>query len=89
VEPDSTHRGSLEGPIIYTKKEGEIVELTTTDQVTAALARMIYVHYREHNNKDPRAAPFAPLWAYDYAGIAVAYLGIESADIDAIKEDYK
>ena len=50
---------------------------------------MIYVHYREHNNKDPRSAPFAPLWAYDYAGIAVAYLGIESADIDAIKEDYK
>lgn len=65
------------------------MELATTDQVTAALARMIYVHYRAYNNKEPRAVPFAPLWAYDYADIAVAYLGIESADLDAIKEDYK
>jgi len=69
--------------------QGITMELSTEDEAIAMLARLMYQHHQEHRDKDPRPAPFAPEWAYDYARIAVAYLGVETADLDALREDYK
>ena len=65
------------------------MELTREDEAVAMLARMLYVHFNEHRDKAPRPAPFAPEWAYDYARIAVSYLGVEDDSLDALREDYK
>lgn len=70
------------GPVIA-------MELTIEDEAIAMLARFMYVHFQEHRGKSPRPAPFAPEWAYDYARIAVSYLGVEDDAIDALREDYK
>lgn len=72
----------MQGPVIQ-------VELTREDEATAMLARLLYIHFSEHRGKAPRPAPFAPEWAYDYARIAVGYLGAEDDGIDALREDYR
>lgn len=69
--------------------QGTMMQLTREDEAAAMLARMLYVHFSEHREKPPRPAPFAPEWAYDYARIAVSYLGVEDDAIDALREDYK
>lgn len=70
------------GPVIN-------MELTMEDEAVAMLARLMYTHFQGHRGKTPRPVPFAPEWAYDYARIAVGYLGVESDGIDALREDYK
>ena len=72
----------MQGPVIQ-------MELTREDEATAMLARLLYIHFSEHRDKEPRPAPFAPEWAYDYARIAVSYLGAEDDGIDALREDYR
>lgn len=70
------------GPVIN-------MELTMEDEAVALLARLMYTHFQEHRGKTPRPVPFAPEWAYDYARIAVNYLGVEGDGIEALREDYK
>jgi hypothetical protein len=65
------------------------MELTIEDEATAMLARLMYIHFQEHRSKTPRPAPFAPEWAYDYARIAVGYLGVDDEGIDSLREDYR
>lgn len=72
----------MQGPVIT-------MELTIEDEATAMLARMFYLHLQQHRGKEAKSAPFAPEWAYDYARLAVAYLGVEEDGIDALREDYK
>lgn len=72
----------MQGPVIA-------MELTREDEAVAMLARLMYTHFQEHRGKTPRPAPFAPEWAYDYARIAVGYLGVEDDGIDALREDYR
>ena len=43
----------MQGPVIQ-------MELTREDEATAMLARLLYIHFSEHRDKDPRPAPFAP-----------------------------
>lgn len=42
----------MQGPVIQ-------MELTREDEATAMLARLLYIHFSEHRDKDPRPAPFA------------------------------
>lgn len=64
------------------------VNLDEKDEVTAMLARMLYVHFQTHRNKDSSPAPFVPAWAYDYAKIAVRYCGYDGDSIDSLRKDY-
>jgi len=65
------------------------MDLTIEDEATAMLARLMYVHHQEFRSKEPRSAPFAPEWAYDYAKIAVTYLSVDDDNIDDLRTDYR
>lgn len=65
------------------------MQLEPEQEAVAMLARLMYLHMNEHRGKPSKPAPFAPEWAYDYARMAVAYLGVTDDAIDALHEDYK
>jgi hypothetical protein len=65
------------------------VDVSLEDEGKALLARMFYVHHQEYRKKPINSAPFAPEWAYDYASIAIDYLGVDSAALEDLRHDYK
>lgn len=65
------------------------VEIDEENEVVALLARVLYVHFQEHRNKQPSSAPFAPEWAYDYARLSVRYCGYDDDAVDRLRTDYK
>ena len=68
---------------------GTMMQLSDTDEATAMLARMMYVHHQEFRSKDVRPVPFAPEWAFDYARICVAYLAIDESGLEDLRGDYR
>lgn len=55
------------------------------DQAVVALARRFYMHHVAHKGyTDPRPYPWAPLWALDYAKIAVETYGFDQDGLDEL-----
>jgi hypothetical protein len=48
------------------------------------LARKFYMHYCNEKKWDPRPYPWSPLWAMEYAAIAVECYGYEDDHLDAL-----
>lgn len=65
------------------------IEMTIEDECRMALARQFYLHLSTIRKKFPSPAPFAPEWAYDYADIAINYLGADDEALDVLRIDYK
>jgi hypothetical protein len=61
--------------------------IDTENQATSVLARHLYLHFCKYREFEPRPGFFAPEWAYDYAQIAVAYLGVPLDAVDVMTED--
>ena len=59
------------------------------DVAQSLLARLMYQHFCEHRDQEPKPGLFAPEWAWDYARIAVTYLGVDQAALDDMKEDLR
>jgi len=59
------------------------------DQAQGLMARLMYQHFCEHRGQEPKPGLFAPEWAFDYARIAVTYLGADEDSLADMKEDLR
>lgn len=58
------------------------------DQAIAALARKFYLHHAQHKGwENPQPYPWAPLWAIDYARIAVDTFGFDEDGLSELLQD--
>ena len=58
-----------------------------TGKAIVALARKLYLHYCEEKKFNARPYPWSPLWAMEYAQIAVDAYGFDEDGLNDLLEE--
>lgn len=58
-----------------------------TGEAVVALARKLYLHYCAEKKFNPRPYPWSPLWAMEYAQIAINAYGFDEDGLEDLQKE--